>query len=200
MIELKEIELQLKGMVSEKRYIHCQNTQYIASFLAQHYVVNPHKVRIAAILHDCAKDLSIDLLEDYLKNYEIVLDKIEKNEKQLWHGVVGVILAREKFGIKDAEILRAIRIHSTLDTNPSTLEKIIYVSDYMEYMKSKGDEKCYEKLKNIAITELDIVTYWILNFKILDIIRNRGIIHPRSIEVRNELINNLQDKMNYYEI
>lgn len=196
----EEIEPGLKEMLSDKRYIHCLNTQKLASFLAQHYVVNPNKVRIAAILHDCAKDLSLESLENYLRKYSIVLDEIEKSEKQLWHGPVGAILAMERFDIRDEEILRAIKIHSTLDKNASTLEKIIYVSDYMEYMNSNGEQKSYERLKNIAITELDIVTFWILNFKILDIMKSRGIIHPRSIEVRNELINRLQDKMKYYDI
>jgi predicted HD superfamily hydrolase involved in NAD metabolism len=200
MIELEEVESKLKGMLSDKRYIHCVNTQKLASFLAQHYVVNPYKVKIAAILHDCAKDLSVDLLEDYLAKYEIVLDEIEKSEKGLWHAHVGAILAKEKFGITDEEILQAIRIHSTLDKNPSTLQKIVFVADYMEYMRSKGEEKSYTRLRNIAITELDIVAFWIINFKILDIMRYRGIIHPRSIEVRNEFINNLQDKMKYYDI
>ncbi|MEW6096973.1 MAG: bis(5'-nucleosyl)-tetraphosphatase (symmetrical) YqeK [bacterium] len=200
MIKLEEIEQKLKKMLSNKRYIHSVNTQKIASFLAQHYVVSPYKVKIAAILHDCAKDLSVESLENYLREYEIILDEIEKNEKQLWHAHVGAILAREEFGITDEDVLRAIRTHSTLDKNSSTLDKIVYVSDYMEYMKSKGEEKSYERLKNIAITELDIVTFWIVNFKILDILKYRGIIHPRSVEVRNELINSLQDKMKYYDI
>jgi len=200
LIETEKFEHQLKEMLSEERYIHCLNTQNLAYFLAQHYIVNPRKVKIAARLHDCAKDLSVNLLENYLRKYEVVLDEIEKNEKQLWHAPVGAILAREKFDITDEEILRAIRIHPTLDKNPSTLDKIVYVADYMEYMKSKGEERSYERLKNIAITELDIVTFWILNFKILDIMKYRGIIHPRSIEVRNELINSLQDKMKYYDI
>lgn len=200
MRDIAQIEPELKEMLSENRYAHCVNTQKIASFLAQHYVVNPQKVSIAALLHDCAKDLSVDLLKDYIVKYEIVLDEIEKNESKLWHGPVGVVLAKEKFGITDEEIGRAIRIHSTLDKNPSTLEKIIYVSDYMDYRESKEDEKSCERLKNIAITELDIVTLWIVNFKILDIMKYRGIIHPRSIEVRNELVHGLKDKMKYYEI
>jgi len=78
---------------------------------------------------------------------------------------------KEKFGITDEEILQAIRIHSTLDKNPSTLQKIVFVADYMEYMRSKGEEKSYTRLRNIAITELDIVAFWIINFKILDIMR-----------------------------
>lgn len=200
MIDIEEIKSQLKEMLSDERYIHSLNTQKIASFLAQHYVVNPRKVKIAALLHDCAKDLSDDLLKDYLRKYEVILDETEKNEKRLWHASVGAIAAKERFNITDEDILRAIKIHPTLDRNPSTLDKIVYVSDYIESMKSKGEEKSYEKLKNIAITELDIVTFWILNYKILDIMKYRGLIHPRSIEVRNDLINSLQDKMKYYDI
>ncbi|MEW6620254.1 MAG: bis(5'-nucleosyl)-tetraphosphatase (symmetrical) YqeK [bacterium] len=200
MVELDKIELKLKDILSQKRYNHCLNTQNLASFLARHYVVEPHKVRIAALLHDCAKDLSDELLKDYLKKYGIILDELESKEKQLWHAPVGMVLAQEKFGITDKEILRAIRIHPTLDKNSSTLEKIVYVADYMEYMKSNGEEKSYQRLKNIAITELGIVTFWIINFKILDILKSNGSIHPRSIEARNELINTLQDKIKYYDI
>ncbi|MDI6734740.1 MAG: bis(5'-nucleosyl)-tetraphosphatase (symmetrical) YqeK [bacterium] len=200
MIDIAQIEPKLKEMLSENRYSHCLNTQKIASFLAQHYVVNPQKVRIAALLHDCAKDLSVELSENYIRKYAIILDEIEKNESRLWHGPVGSVLAKEKFGIADEEIGRAIRIHSTLDKNASTLEKIIYVADYMDYRESKEDEQSYERLKNIAITELDIVTFWIINFKMLDILKYHGVIHPRSIEARNELVHKLKDKMKYYDI
>ena len=42
------------------------------------------------------------------------------------HGPIGAVIAKRDFGITDNEILRAIEIHTTGDTNMSLLEKIIF--------------------------------------------------------------------------
>jgi predicted HD superfamily hydrolase involved in NAD metabolism len=57
---------------------------------------------------------------------------LRKREKVLIHGPLGAVIAKKDYGINDEEILKAIRIHTTGDTNMSLLDKIIFLSDFIE--------------------------------------------------------------------
>lgn len=50
----------------------------------------------------------------------------------IWHGLVGASFVERELGITDAEILHAIRVHTTGAAKMSLLDKIIYVADYIE--------------------------------------------------------------------
>lgn len=55
-----------------------------------------------------------------------------KKNPFLLHAKVGSFLAREKYGVNDKAILDAITYHTTGRPNMSTLDKIIYIADYIE--------------------------------------------------------------------
>ena len=43
---------------------------------------------------------------------------------ELWHASVGAMIAHDEFGIADADVLNAIRFHTTGRANMSMLEKL----------------------------------------------------------------------------
>lgn len=47
----------------------------------------------------------------------------------VYHSVTGMITAQNRFGIQDADVLNAIRYHTTGRADMSLLEKIIYTAD-----------------------------------------------------------------------
>lgn len=51
---------------------------------------------------------------------------------ELWHAPVGAYLVEKEAGITDVEILDAIRYHTAGRPEMTTLEKIIYLADYIE--------------------------------------------------------------------
>ncbi len=57
-------------------------------------------------------------------DFDIILDSIMKNNKDLIHGVLGgEALAREEYNIRDKDILNAIRFHTTGREDMSLLRK-----------------------------------------------------------------------------
>ena len=88
--------------------------------------------KIAALAHDIAKNLSPQELLEVIDKNNINLSFDEKNTRELWHSIVGPIVAREHFEIEDEEILSAMRWHTTGKENMSKLDKIIYMADMIE--------------------------------------------------------------------
>ena len=66
-----------------------------------------------------------------VERYHIALDELEQHALKLLHAKTGAALARDVFGADD-EICSAILWHTTGKANMTTLEKVIYLADYIE--------------------------------------------------------------------
>ena len=120
----------LKGNLDEERLLHSLGCAQEAAMLAERYGLDSKKAYVAGLLHDCAKCLSKETLQNLAKNVELQDGEFE-NLKVL-HAPVSAYLAKEEFGVDDEEILSAIRWH-TLGRNDMTLfEKIIFLADKIE--------------------------------------------------------------------
>ena len=119
-----KIREQLKDGLSEKRYQHTLGVEYTAACLAMRYGADIAKAELAGLLHDCAKEYSEEQLRAMCKDYQ-------GSDKTL-HAVCAPIVARNKYGIEDTEILSSIRWHTTGKANMALLDKIIFVADFIE--------------------------------------------------------------------
>lgn len=112
----------------EKRVIHTANVVVCALKKAKELNLDYEKVRIAATLHDCAK---YDDYRDY-KDFELPKDV----PPPVVHAFLGAFVAEKVLGIKDAEILDAIKYHTSGKAEMSTLSKLIFVADMIEKGRS----------------------------------------------------------------
>lgn len=108
----------------EKRVIHTANVVICALKKAKELGLDYEKVRIAATLHDCAK------YDDYRAYDGFSLPK--DVPPPVVHAFLGAFVAENVLGIKDAEILDAIRYHTSGKAEMSTLSKLIFVADMIE--------------------------------------------------------------------
>ncbi|MCR5292135.1 MAG: bis(5'-nucleosyl)-tetraphosphatase (symmetrical) YqeK [Eubacterium sp.] len=122
----------LKSKLNEKRFIHSIGVEYTAANLAFRYGVDVKRARIAGLLHDCAKCIPTDEKLKKAVKLGLPINSSEKANPDLLHGKLGAYYAREKYGIKDEEILSAITYHTTGKPDMTMLEKIIFVADYIE--------------------------------------------------------------------
>ena len=132
---MKDIEFMkeyLEENLVKGRYLHTLGVVETAKSLAKIYGVDIKKAEIAALAHDIAKNLSPQELLEVIDTNHIDLSFDEKNTRELWHAIVGPIVAKEQFEIEDKEILSAIRWHTTGKENMSKLDKIIYLADMIE--------------------------------------------------------------------
>ena len=84
-MDLEEIEKYLKNTLSEKRYMHSVGTMKKARELAKIYGEDEEKAAFAGLVHDMAKELTKDQMEEYIKKYNVVVDEVEKMKPSLLH-------------------------------------------------------------------------------------------------------------------
>lgn len=89
------------------------------------------KYYIAGLLHDIGKTVKYEgkIATEFMENY--YPEYIELPHFS-YHQFIGEYIARNDFGIKDEEILEAIKFHCTGNKKMSTLAKVIYASDKIE--------------------------------------------------------------------
>ena len=132
---IAELTCEMEKALDEKRFRHTLSVAQMAASLAMRYGEDPYKAYTAGLLHDCAKCLSSKEKLALAKKNGLEVRPFEEETPDLLHAPLGSILAEKKYGIKDPEILSAIRYHTTGKPEMSTLEKIIYIADYIEIFR-----------------------------------------------------------------
>lgn len=120
----------LKGNVDEERLLHSLGCAQCAVELAQKFNIDEKKAYIAGLLHDCAKCLDKDKMFEIAK--ELDLAEEELSNSKVLHAPVSAYLAETEFGIKDPEIVSAIRVHTIGKLDMSLFEKVIFLADKIE--------------------------------------------------------------------
>lgn len=125
---IKELEQEL----NYKRFIHTLSVAGTATSLAMCYGADLEKAETAGLLHDCAKCLDLKKMQKLCEKAGLEVSSFEFNSGALLHSKAGRALASEKYQITDQDVLNAISSHTTGRPGMSLLEKIIFVSDYIE--------------------------------------------------------------------
>jgi len=184
-VDLDLIKISLKEILGEERFKHSVNTSKVARKLAIKYDYDADKAEVAGLLHDCAKDLDYKTLEKMVFEYNIELDEIIRKIPKLLHPLVGAVIAKKEFNIQDPVILKAIKAHSTGAAQMSLLDKIIYLSDKIEPLRNMNG---VEEVRKMAEINLDKAVLMALNMGLLYLISKDLLIHPVSIEARNNIL------------
>lgn len=121
----------ISEVIRKKRMRHTMMTCCEAVKLAKHYGADTKKARLAALLHDCIKLPNKELL-DYCEANLIGITDEERENPYLIHSRLGAVIAMEKYGVTDKEVLSAISCHTIGRVGMSLLDKIIYVADKIE--------------------------------------------------------------------
>lgn len=148
---LPELRACSYSMMKAKRVPHVMGVEEEAVRLAKHWGADPELARHAGILHDCTKYLELDEQLELCDKYGVELDALERQAVKLLHSKTGACIAREVFGEPD-EVYEAIFWHTTAKENMTTLEKIIYMADYIE---PNRDFDGVDRLRALAYEDLD---------------------------------------------
>ncbi|HHW66677.1 bis(5'-nucleosyl)-tetraphosphatase (symmetrical) YqeK [Defluviitalea raffinosedens] len=180
MLEFKDMQEKLQSALSPKRFIHTLGVVETALQLGHIYNIDEEKVKVSALLHDCAKDIPNTLKLRLCKEYHIPLDEILLQDIELSHSFLGAEIAKRDYRVKDEEILNAIRYHTTGRAHMSVLEKIIYLADYIE--PNRTSFKGLEEVRQYVTHDLDRAMETALKNTIEYLAKNDRVIHPLTIE------------------
>ncbi len=135
------------ALEKEERREHSYRVAVMAAARARSAGVSEEKALLAAALHDCAKyvPLSSPMLAGFLPP--------EGVPAPVMHQYTGAYLAEYAFGIRDWEVLDAIRYHASGKENMSALGKLVYLADLLEEAR---DFAGIEVLRAVFWKDLDL--------------------------------------------
>jgi len=186
-VDIKEIETDLSNKLSKKRFIHTLGVVNSAMYLAKKYGANIEDAHLAALLHDCAKEIPLLEMRDLVADLPCDQDMLHSGA--LLHGLAGMVLANTQYGVTNPDILEAIRVHTTGRENMSKLDKIIFLADYIEpNRKFPG----VNDIRLAAEQSLDAGVLCGFDMTIRHLIDSGDSIYPLTILSRNDLLRHMK--------
>jgi nicotinate-nucleotide adenylyltransferase len=184
--QLRDLERMLWPMLSKNRLIHSLNVMRESLVMAHRYGVSPEQAGKAALLHDCAKCLPQSEQEKLArKTGDILLSR-----GSLAHGPAGRILAEQRFGIKDPDVLHAIHFHTTGCPEMTALDQIIFIADKIEPARSFAD---LEPIRVQVANSLNDATYSCLIGIDAYVQREQLHTHPYAEQALREIKMRMKD-------
>lgn len=168
-----------------KRYYHSLCVTELAVKLAEFYKEDIYVVQTAALLHDCAKEMSLENMQKYIEKNKLKVpycNFVVLNLPQVLHSYIGADIAKKKFNIKNKEILNAIKNHTIGRIKMSKTEQILFVAD------SLSKDRIYpnkNKLNKMLFEGLDNIFKIVLCNKIEYILSNFKLLHPDIVSIWN---------------
>lgn len=191
MLDIENYKVIIKSKLSEARYNHCINVANAAVDLAIKYNADINKARIAGLLHDITKEMPIEEQKKLINDFNFKLDPIEKMAPKLWHAISGAIYVENILDIKDEDIIKAIKHHTTAAKNMTKLEKIIYIADFIS---EERDYLGVQELRRLAYINLDLCVLEGLKFSLIDLSKRNLLIHQDTFEAYNQMILKVNNK------
>ena len=134
----------------------------------------------AALFHDCAKNLPLS--SPLLQGFTPPQNAPTPVPASVAHQFTGAYVAEAVFGVTDADILNAIRYHTSGRAGMSILEQLVFLADMVE------DGRTYpgaEELRALYYAEkdgLDFTTFTALQETLYHLQKKGGEIYPLTMQ------------------
>lgn len=176
------IKKTLKKELDKDRYEHTLGVMYTSACLAMANGYDMEKAQLAGLLHDCAKCIPNEKKLKICAKNNIPVTQVEKDNPFLLHAKVGAFLARVLYEVEDEEILHAISVHTTGAPAMNTLDKIVFIADYIEPKRDKAAN--LKEIRKTAFEDLDEALKMILcdTIHYLNGSKNDKNIDPMTLE------------------
>ncbi len=118
--------------LSRERYGHTVRVADTAESLARTHGLDPARTRLAALLHDAAREREPEEFVRLAGEWNLHVGEPERESPKLLHGPVAAELGRRELGVEDEEVLEAVRVHTVGERGTGPLALALYVADKIE--------------------------------------------------------------------
>ena len=186
------INNKVEEKLGKKRYKHSLRVLKTALELGKTYGEKQENIEVAALLHDYAKELTLDEAYKLMKRHGISADKNPIISLDLIHGELASLIAKDEFGIEDIDIINAIKYHTTGRAGMARLEKIIYLADTIEPSR---DFENLGKIRQTAHVNLDKAVLMAMDSTLEYLIKTGETIDTDTIDARNYIIREINKRL-----
>lgn len=185
MEELEEIiNKDIKMKLSEHRYIHSIGVMEKAEELALYYGLDSKKARLIGLAHDIAKQMTVEEIKNYIEEYDLELDEVERLNTSLIHAKIGADICEREYDF-DEQMVNAVKYHTTGNPEMDMMAKIIFMADKIEENRNYIG---IERRRKLTLEDIDEAIIETINYTTQYCIETNELIHPDSINTRNYLL------------
>ncbi|MDR3551810.1 MAG: bis(5'-nucleosyl)-tetraphosphatase (symmetrical) YqeK [Clostridia bacterium] len=184
-MEIEACKTVIHGKLTPQRYAHSIAVSQQARLLALAWGAQTERATQAGLLHDITKDYTREQHLEIFEKYHIALSDVERFSPKLWHAISGRALLENELGIDDAEILDAVRYHTTARAGMSLLEKVIYLADFIS---ADRNFEGVAQLRESVAQSLDRGFLAALDFSISELVAKGSTVHIDTVNARNEFL------------
>lgn len=181
---IEEIRVLLEKSLPPKRYQHSMRVYETALALGKRHHAEEAKVALAALLHDCGREIPVKESVEKARAFGLPVDFIEAGQPVLLHAKIGACLATQKYGVTDPEVLEAIRCHTTGAETLSLTARIVFLADMLEPGRRFPG---VEELRRLAREDLEQAMFTAYRDTICYLLEAGALIHPAAIAGYNRL-------------
>jgi predicted HD superfamily hydrolase involved in NAD metabolism len=179
------LETALTKRISGERLAHTYRVRKTAIDLAARFGVPAEQAEVAGLMHDYAKALPGAQLLEEGRRRGLIIDPAEEVQPQLLHGAVAAAQLADEGLVTDTAVLDAIRWHTTGRAGMTTLEKVIWLADYIEPGRRFPG---VDEVRAAARQDLNRALLMALGQTLTFIIQRGWVLHVYTVHARNWLI------------
>ena len=165
---------------------HVESVREIGRRLALRHGVDTELVDLGLAAHDLARHLDGPELLRRAEALNIPPCDVERRLPVLLHGHVAAA-ELEDDGLMDPRVLESVRWHTTGRRGMGDVAKVVFLADKLDPQKARRYPFLPE-IEDLARDSLDAALLRFLELSTADHLRHGRLIHPASIELRNELL------------
>jgi nicotinate-nucleotide adenylyltransferase len=121
------------------RFLHSRNVAVMTADLCRIFGLDGKAGYLAGICHDIAKPLAGNEMIRLAEKDGTAVSKLERKKPSLLHGRAGAVLLRDRYGIRNREILDAVMYHTVCGAGMGPLAKALYIADKIEVSREGID-------------------------------------------------------------
>ena len=166
---------------------HLLRVQELARSLAERHGVDPDDSELGAACHDLARHMRPDALLEEAVSLDIPVHPVERRVPIMLHGPVAATWLERDGETSDSRVIEAVRYHTTGKSGMSDVSKVVYLADKLEPNKVRRMPELSEVLQ-LAKVDIDTALLEYLNRHIVRRVERGDLLHPLTLELRNELV------------
>ncbi len=174
----------LRSRLTPARYEHSLAVATEARRLAAKWGGDPDKAYTAGLLHDIMKNTKPELQLQILRDFDILLDNVEKASPKLWHAKCGAAFIERVLGVEDEDILTAVRYHTTGRAGMGALERVLFLADFTS---ADRDYEDVAVMRRLVDEDPEEAMLYALRYTMCELASKQAPIHPDTVGAYNEL-------------
>ncbi len=194
--QLEDLRIKVGQKLSGKRYLHTLGVEKMAKYISEELMPSrTSEIRAAALLHDISKELSDNDQIDILKSLDSVSDSDFISEA-VYHSLTAPeVIKKEYPEFATADILSAVKNHTTGAPDMSLFDEIIFISDYIE--EGRTYSACITLREDLMLafnsnksfkdpeSALHDATIKALDNTIIFLVKRKLFLHEKTVMTRN---------------